>query len=200
MIADPPTGRVVMLNGASSAGKSTLARVLQDDLAAAGSPWIVFSWDDFVPRLPGRWRSVPGSLGDRSDDGCSYRLVREEPMLEALLEVGVVGRRLLAGYHRSIAALARAGVDVIVEEVMISADEWEDWRQALGDVDVRWIAVRCDTEIVERRESQRRDRYPGLARGTSSVVHLYATYDLEVDSSRSSPEEMAQEIVAAMDR
>jgi chloramphenicol 3-O-phosphotransferase len=34
-------GRVIVLNGTSSAGKSTLAQLLQDRFAAAGEPWIV---------------------------------------------------------------------------------------------------------------------------------------------------------------
>ena len=82
------SGTVIVLNGASSAGKSTLALALQQALAMDERPWVVFSWDDFVPRLPERWTSVPGATGDQALDGCSYRIVRDEP-LEALLEVRV---------------------------------------------------------------------------------------------------------------
>ena len=190
---------MIVLNGGSSAGKSALARALQQALATDDWPWVIFSWDDFVPRLPDRWRSVPGATGDRAADGCSYRIVREKP-LEALLEVGEAGRRLLGAYHRSVAAVARSGINVIVEEVLITGTEWDDWQAALDGLDVRWIGVRCDVDTAERRETERGDRYPGLARGTSSVTHIYPTYDLDVDTSARSPEALALQIVQAIER
>ena len=188
---------MIVLNGASSAGKSTLALALQQALATDDRPWVIFSWDDFVPRLPARWTSVPGATGDRAADGCSYRVVRDEP-LEALLEVGELGRRVLGAYHRSVAAVARSGINVIVEEVLITKTEWDDWQEALGDVDVRWVGVRCDVDTVERREIERGDRYPGLARGTSSVTHFYPTYDVDVDTSATAPEALAAQIVESL--
>jgi chloramphenicol 3-O phosphotransferase len=188
---------VIVLNGASSAGKSTLALALQQALAMDERPWVVFSWDDFVPRLPERWTSVPGATGDQALDGCSYRIVRDEP-LEALLEVGEMGSRLLRAYHRSVAAVARSGINVIVEEVLITRAEWDDWQEALGDLDVRWVGVRCDVDTAERREIERGDRYPGLARGTSSVTHIHPDYDLNVDTSTRAPEVLAAQIVQSL--
>ena len=190
---------MIVLNGGSSAGKSALAVALQEALAMENRPWVIFSWDDFVPRLPDRWTSVPGATGDRAADGCTYRIVRNEP-LEALLEVGESGRRLLGAYHRSVAAVARSGINVIVEEVLITRTEWDDWQEALGGLDVRWIGVRCDVDTAVRREIERGDRYRGLARGTASVTHLYPTYDLDVDTAAHSPEVLAVQIVRSMAR
>ena len=189
---------MVILNGASSAGKSTLAGATQAVLAAAGRPWIVFSWDDFVPRLPERWHGGPEDRGDDAADGCAYRLLRADPPV-ALLEVGEVGRRLLAGYHRAVAGLAAAGVDVLVEEVLITRWEWDDWGAALAAVDdVRWVAVRCDVETSVARELARGDRYPGLARGTSVVVHEHPAYDVELDTTTTPADELAAALVATL--
>jgi chloramphenicol 3-O phosphotransferase len=105
---------------------------------------------------------------------------------------------MLQGYHRAVAALARSGVNVIVEEVMISEWEWEDWADSLEGVDVRWVAVRCDVDVVERREVERGDRYRGLARGTAIVTHRYPGYDIEVDTTSRAVEELAAEIVAQL--
>src|SRR5262245_29762398 len=99
-------GSIIVLNGSSSSGKTTLAQSLQRLLAKAGQPWVIFGWDDFMPRLPLRWHAGPDAAGDRAAEGCSYRVVRDEPF-EALLEMGDVGQRMLAGYHRAIAAIAR---------------------------------------------------------------------------------------------
>ena len=105
---------------------------------------------------------------------------------------------MLQGYHRAIAALARAGNDVLVEEVLITAEEWDDWAAALEGLDVTWVAVRCDVETVVRREAERGDRYPALARGTANVVHLHPRYDVDVDTTERSPEAIAAELVGRL--
>ena len=198
MVRDPRTGRVVVLNGSSSAGKTTLATALQARLEADGACWVIFSWDDFVPRLPNRWHAGPEEVGDHAADGCHYRLLRDGVAPEALLEVGAIGWRMLQGYHRVIATLARTGIDVIVDEVMISQREWDDWAEVLAGLEVRWVAVHCDVDTVERREVERGDRYPGLARGTANVTHRFATYDLEVDTTSRGPLELASHIATAL--
>ena len=186
------TGRVLVLNGSSSAGKSSLARALQAELERRGEPWVVFGWDDFVPRLPARWHGGPEVVHDLADDGIRYRLVGDD---EAILVAGPVARRVLAAYHRAVAAMAGAGVDVIVDEVLITAEEWDDWQEALAGLPVRWVGVRCPPEVVAERERLRGDRVLGLARGTAERVHLHATYDLEVDTSTATPGELASRLI-----
>lgn len=187
------SGRVVVLNGSSSAGKSSLA--LQSLWEVRGECWVIFSWDDFVPRLPARWCGIPGAVGDLSEDGSRYRIVESDgDPLTAVLEPGVLGRRMLRAYHRAVAAVAGSGIDVLVEEVMMTPDEWEDWRQALEGLQVRWVGVRCDLGVVSERERARGDRYPGLARGTGLVVHRYATYDVEIDTSSVAAPDAALEL------
>lgn len=189
------SGRVVVLNGSSSAGKSSLARALQARWAARGEPWVIFGWDDFAPRIPERWHAGPGHDGDLAADGVTHRWVDDDA---AILELGPVGQRLLRGYHHAVAALARTGVDVLVDEVLLSAHEWDDWQQALDGIDARWVGVRCDLDVVAARERARGDRWPGLARGTGQRVHEHAVYDVEVDTSSLSTEAAADQVDAAL--
>lgn len=49
------TGSVIVLNGPSSAGKSTLGVALQRQFAAAGECWFVLALDDFIGKLPVDW-------------------------------------------------------------------------------------------------------------------------------------------------
>lgn len=189
------TGRVVVLNGSSSAGKSSLALELQSLWEARGECWVIFGWDDFSPRLPARWQGVPGWVGDLADDGWRYRLLeRDGDVLTAVLEPGAVGRRMLRAYHRAVAAVARSGIDVLVEDVMMTSGEWEDWQEALEGLRVRWVGVRCDLDVVSERERTRGDRHLGLARGTGLVVHRYAAYDVEVDTSQVAARDVAAEL------
>ena len=101
-------GRVVVLNGSSSAGKSAVARSLQRRWELRGECWLIFSWDDFMPRIPMRWHGGPDEAGDLAESGVSYRLNADQSAgVSALLMPGPVGRQILRGYHRAIAALAQ---------------------------------------------------------------------------------------------
>ena len=97
-----------------------------------------------------------------------------------------------------ITALSRpwltAGVDVVVEEVMITEAEWLDWYDAPRGLQVRWVGVRCDAEVAEARERSRKDRYRGLARGTSGVVHGHPRDDVEIDTDHGPPDQLAIEV------
>jgi chloramphenicol 3-O phosphotransferase len=83
------SGRVVLLNGASSSGKSSIGRALLPLLA---DPWF------FVPvDAVGAMRST----------------VHTRVLAEA--EVGEMLRRTRLGYHRAVAALVSVGNDVIMD-------------------------------------------------------------------------------------
>jgi chloramphenicol 3-O phosphotransferase len=94
--------------------------------------------------------------------------------------------------------LAAEGVNVIVEEVLMTADEWTHWQESLASLDARWVGVRCPPSVVVDRERQRGDRWPGLAAGTAQKVHLHAIYDAEVDCRSGAPEDLAREVVSAL--
>jgi chloramphenicol 3-O-phosphotransferase len=76
-----PPGEVVILNGTTSAGKTTLAVELQAQLAAAGECWLVWGIDDFLAKLPVAWLAYDdegehadaGIRFDRVDGGITFR-------------------------------------------------------------------------------------------------------------------------------
>ena len=172
-------GRVVILNGTSSAGKSTLAMRFRDERAQAGELWLIGGIDEYNEKLPDPWFRGGGHDGRYSDEGVQF-----QPTADGLVvTVGEAGRRLYAAYRRSIAAWARQGFDVLVDDVAFDAEAVEDWADALAGLRVSWVAVRCSPDVAEARESARGDRMVGLARGLSAVVHAHARYDLEIDTS-----------------
>ena len=185
-------GTVVVLNGTSSAGKSSLASEFQSLRAARGDCWVVFGIDDFIPRLPGRWVEIDAWKGPLSEYG--VRLERDGD--RARFHIGAYGQRLLAAYRRSIAEIARCGLNVVVDDVMIESNEWDQWRNALAGLDVVWVGVRCDVEVAVQREVERGDRASGLARGQAETVHRYPVYDLEVDTTSTPTAELAQRLDA----
>jgi chloramphenicol 3-O phosphotransferase len=161
---DNRPGRVVILNGGSSAGKTTLGRKLQSSLAGS---WLLLGIDLFIWTLPAEMISDP--------DG----LLRHEGVITR----GRCFMSLWAGYQVAVAALARSGVDVLLDDVMLEgvADQ-RRWDDALHDLDVYWVGVRCAAEIAAEREAERGDRPTGIARHQAVSVHEGVRYDREVDT------------------
>jgi len=149
------TGRVIYLNGASSSGKTTIARELQK---AAPEPYLHASIDAFLHQLPAL------VLEDHA------ALARELP-------------RLLAGFNSSSAAIARAGNNVIVDTVLQEPSWVAPCVMAFEGLEVLFVAVRCSLEALESREIERGNRQRGMARYQYDRVHLHGIYDIEVDTS-----------------
>lgn len=166
------SGTIIVLNGASSAGKSTLARAVQ---AAADRPFLRMSLDFFL---------FGDVLPTRRDGPFAWPLVRP---------------RLFAGYDGSLAALARAGNDLVVDHIFENQTYYDHFITTLAGLDLFLVGVHCPIEELERRERARGDRPVGDARRDLEFVHSFCTYDFEVDS-RESPEANAVRILEAWQR
>ena len=169
------TTRVIVLNGVSSAGKSTLARALQDALP---DQWLTFGIDTLITAMPWRLTGDPQGLLLEPDG----RVISGPTFLA-----------MEAQWREAIAAMVRAGARVILDEVMLGgAEEQARWREVLADLEVLWVAVKCDLDEATRREAARADRVVGMAAQQAPVVHAGVAYDLEVDTSRLAPEGCAR--------
>jgi chloramphenicol 3-O phosphotransferase len=174
----------VILNGASSAGKTTLATAFREQRAVAGDFWLLTGIDDFLAKLPTEWwKSAGRDPGPFAGDG-----IRFETSAEGItVSVGTLGRQLLRAYQAFVRAAAGVGLNVIVDEVVIDQTSWNDWAAALRGLDVVWVGVRCSAEVAEERAKVRGDRFMGLARAQTATVHRDARYDFEIDTTTQGP-------------
>jgi chloramphenicol 3-O phosphotransferase len=172
--------RIVLLNGAGSAGKSAIARALQTMTA---EPFLHVQMDAFLDMLPERLQDHP--------DAFAYETVHENGKPLVVIRSGPVGIRLMRGMRRAIAALAAAGNNLIVDDVML-AGERAEYAELLADFAVSWVGVRAPLEVLEARERQRGDRLIGLARWQYDRVHQGMRYDLEVDTNSATLMECAR--------
>lgn len=165
------TGRIILLNGASSSGKSSIGQEL---LALLEDPWF------FVP--------VDEISGMRST--VHTRELDDAGIAEML-------RRTRLGYHRAVAALASVGNDVIMDYPLSETWRLEDLVEVLDGCDVTLVEVWCAPEELERREAARGDRPAGLAR-SQALVYAHDAYDIRVDSTTATPAACAKEIAEAL--
>jgi chloramphenicol 3-O phosphotransferase len=176
---------IIVLNGTSSAGKTSLAKALQ---RCWDGPLLAVGIDTVVFALPGRWLNPPGWHEVFVYTGSGDSLA---------ITAGPLGDRLVAGLHRSVAALADQGFDVVVDHVLLSPSWVTDAATAFAGRPVLSVGVRCPLAEVVRREAARADRTLGQARAQFDVVHAYAGYDVQVDTSLGDPDSCAAQVVRA---
>ncbi len=108
------------------------------------------------------------------------------------MEVGPVFAALDAAWTVGVAAMARAGARIVVDEVFLGTTASQArWRAALDGLEVLWVGVRCDPAVAAAREAARGDRAPGMAAAQAEAVHEGVAYDLVVDTSQASTADCA---------
>jgi chloramphenicol 3-O phosphotransferase len=148
--------------------------------AVLPDPWLTFGADTFVDALPLSMRTSPSGI-EFAPDG------------EVI--VGPEFRALEAAWIKGIAQMAQAGARIIVDEAFLGgAASQERWQQALGDLPVLWVGVRCEAAVAAGRELARGDRIPGMAAAQANLVHDGVRYDLEVDTTQAEAFECARVI------
>ncbi|WP_455285774.1 chloramphenicol phosphotransferase CPT family protein [Cupriavidus necator] len=176
--------RVVLLNGAGSAGKTSIAKALQTITA---EPFLHVQLDGFLEMLPEAYQAHP--------DGIAYETVVTDGTPMVVIKSGRFGQQLLRGMRHAVAAMAAQGNHIILDEVLLG-DEKNVYRQLLASFDLVVVGVLASLDVLEARERARGDRLIGLARWQFERVHRGITYDFVVDTSRTSPLECAESIRA----
>lgn len=150
-------GKIIFVHGASSSGKSTIARGVRDRIAA---PFWHISIDHLRDSgvLPtARYRQ--GDFNWKADKAAFFD-----------------------GFHHSLAAYAGAGNNLILEHIL----EGEGWLDELvtlfAPFDVYFVGVHCALDVLVQRETERGDRPIGSAAQDFHTIHNGVTYDLEVRS------------------
>jgi chloramphenicol 3-O phosphotransferase len=163
-------GRIIILNGASSSGKTTLARALQ---ASLPEPYYLVQLDAFEDMIP------------------------ERLLVGGAVEATALTLSAKA-MHTTVALLSANGVGAIADYVFLDAPGLSGWLrdcvEALHALPVLFVGVDCSLEELERRELLRGDRDVGQARWQFPRVHAHNTYDLRVDTSECSIEECVRAI------
>jgi chloramphenicol 3-O phosphotransferase len=140
-----------------------------------------------------------GGSGEHTLDGFRYDWLAgqvEGGAAVRRIAYGPVGWRLLKGFHRAVAAYANAGVNVVVDDMLLDLEVLTDWAQALAAVRTLLVNVSAPKGELLRREAARKlHPTPGLVSGHFDL-HRGIVADTEVDTSTASPSEAARSILA----
>jgi chloramphenicol 3-O phosphotransferase len=186
---------VIVLNGASSSGKTTLAVALQDVLEES---WLVFGIDTL-------FGAIPLALLDIDEGATILARPRAHESREGGIvfdadgdiTVGAEFRRLEEAWLRGLAAVAESGARLILDEVFLDGGaSQERLRRAFAGRRLLWVGVTCDVSVANQRERDRGDRVVGMVERQSTSVHDGVHYDLIVDATSRPSHELAQQIAA----
>ena len=183
LLADRKTGahflgastvsKVIYINGASSSGKTTLAKRIQNSLA---SPIFYYSIDTLL-------ETMPADELARLRESSRTKLINWDC--------------LFAGYFRSAASLSEAGLDIILDCPLY------DGRVALYNENIVrlepvTILLTCPLEELRRRELNRGDRWVGLADFQAPRVLKSIEHRFVFDAAADSAEKMCDQILVEL--
>jgi len=154
---------VIVLHGPTSAGKSSLARALQD---SASIPAFHVALDAFVTMSRRR------DMRTEDEQRHAYHIHCEN-------------------LRSTLACLADTHFEIIVDLVLRDEVELRDTFRVLANRPMYLVGVRAPLEVLEERERQREDRGTGMAREQSSHPAFCRDYDFVIDTSKYSPEDGA---------
>lgn len=189
----PARGRVILLNGSSSAGKTTLARAIAR-LSAA--PVQHISLDQFRDGMAPRFRGMNARPGEPGARGLN--VAPTAGGTQTTLRFGDIGRQTLRGMRRAAAAFASTGIDVVMDDLLLEPGFLADYIEVLEGFAVTFVGVRCDLATAAAREAARPGRLPGTAAAHWEAVHRGCRYDVEVDTGALTPRQCALRVLAAV--
>lgn len=150
-------GKIIVINGPSSSGKTTLALALQKQLDV---PFIRFSFDLFI----------------------DHKAFPSEQIRNGTFSWEAMRPSVFKGLHQCLPALATAGNNIIFDHIIETKPWLYELVSLIAELDVFFVGLHCSLPELERRETQRGDRRKGEARMDFETVHSVTSYDLELDS------------------
>ena len=183
-------GRIVILNGAPRAGKSSIAKAMQD-------------------ALPGNWLNLGVDAQNRMlpqhlQPGIGLRPGGERPEQEPTVVA------LYRALYDAIAAHARQGFDVVVDvghhdDYSTPLGILPDCARRLAGLPVLFVGVHCPLDVIMARRNADPQGYatgetaPPPVLRWQAAVHMPGIYDLTVDTSTQTPEQSATLIGGMLD-
>jgi chloramphenicol 3-O phosphotransferase len=162
---------VVVLNGTSSSGKTTVARAFQN---LAPGLFLNFSIDSILYALPQRDLDRITGGADVSD-----------------LDIAA----LVRAYYACVRRLLDLGHDLVIDHAVTARYHAEHLLAAVSSHRVLMVGLDCSAEVLLQRERERGDRRAGMALAQLAHIHSWLQYDLRFDTSEMPADEIARRIV-----
>jgi chloramphenicol 3-O phosphotransferase len=173
---------LLVLNGASSSGKSVTAQALFE---LSEGEYHLTGFDALLERLQ--------PFGSEHPHGLLGGLERSLRIMA--FQLGDGRFKIFQQLHQEVLELLESGKQVILETSLMERRALLDAAQAFAPHGGYFIGMKPPLEISESWEAQRGNRPQGQARKHYEQIHAHGCYDLILDPSKESPENCAKHIL-----
>lgn len=157
---------IILLNGPSSSGKSTLAKSLQKFIEKKrDEKYEIISIDDF--------------LNMKLED-----VIYEDDVFQISLDL-----------CEKVLEVTKSKKGVIIDHVITSERIFKQLKETLSSYPLYIVHVTCPLEVLRHREFERKNRCLGSAESSYEYLFPKEGYDLTVDTNALSPEECCIKIL-----
>jgi chloramphenicol 3-O-phosphotransferase len=163
----------------------------------AGEAWF-HTGDEHITTCVPRRLITPVGPDDPPSDGWYIRV--ENRTLLGRPRAGPVALRILDGMYQAAAAMANAGVHVILDDVVWERVIAEMAAHAMRNVPSVVIEVTCDVAVALDREARRSDRYGGAVAAYANEPPLVEEPDVRLDTTGRTASDCASEVVGLVRR
>ena len=164
----PKSGTILILNGTSSSGKSSIARAFQGLLS---EPYHHLQLDMFRAMEPqDYWKGWQ----DQGSDVVALKLAA-----------------LCRAMNAALVEYSRHGQNVVFDTELSNSDAWRYVLEDLADLPVLMVGITCSASALAKREHDRGDRVIGLAASQFDRIHKDKEYDLMIDTTVTSAADCA---------
>ncbi|WP_208914044.1 chloramphenicol phosphotransferase CPT family protein [Paenibacillus uliginis] len=173
-------GLIVLMNGTSSSGKTSISMELINQKE------ILFhhlSIDDF-------FYNFNDFIDNKFPDLKPTRELDDQGIAQIIFDP------IISMYYSTIKLFSEMGLNVIADTVIDNDKRFNDYLDVLFDHPTLFVGVICSKEELIRREQIRGDRKIGLAASQFSKVYCIDEYDLEVNTEELNPTECAEKILS----
>ena len=180
---------IILLNGTSSSGKTTIAKSMQEQYSGI---FLLYGIDSVVQNAFPVKCDYPPFNKDAIQ--VIVNKVDGQPVAKLIISPFMypVYKAAVSFYQR----LSQLGYDIIVDEVLFDENRINQYFELLRDEKIYFVGVKPQKEVAIQREIERKDRFRGFAAGLyDEVYNSLFTYDLVIDSGQSTPEKSASEIL-----
>ena len=138
--------KIILLNGCSSAGKSSISEKIME---LSEEPWLNFSLSTFWNALSPKYKG----FGEKSNEGLRFILGRNKqdlPINE--VEINPYGAKVLNSMPKVFKQLVDDGHNLIIEEVILEQKYLKNYKDSLENYQVCFVRVNCGLTTLENRE------------------------------------------------
>jgi chloramphenicol 3-O phosphotransferase len=176
--------KIILLNGCSSAGKTSISRSMQylsDEL------WLTFGVDSFIDMIP----------SSKEEQYLKFTSGKNEHGVTCTVDDGPVGYQLFGLIPTFATMMADAGHNLIIDEVLLDDSYLKSYVENLSNHIVYYVGVFCDLKLMQEREILRGNRSIGLSNDQITRVHQgrLNSYDFKIDTSNISSFSAASQIL-----